>query len=343
MMSGSDEETMTAIAVFGALGHTGGFVIRELVRRGLRPIAIARDETRLAGLRQLGVETRSATVDDPASLDHALAGAVAVINCAGPFVDTAEPVLAAALRARIHYLDVCAEQPVTQALFDRHAAAAREAGIVAIPAMGFYGGLGDLLATAAVGDWDRADDIRIAIALDSWHPTPGTRKAAQRNTERRLFIAAGALTPLPDPAPMAKWEFAAPFGLHDVMELPFTETILIARHLSVPVMHAYLNVRPLGDLRDQSVPPPVAVDSAGRSNQRFMVDVVASKGDEERHLCVQGQDIYACTAPLAVEALQRILDGAVTERGVLAPGAIFDAVSFLQSLAPHHLQFGARP
>src|SRR5271156_1020508 len=33
------------------------------------------------------------TVDDPASLDRALSGAVAVINCAGPFIDTAGPVV----------------------------------------------------------------------------------------------------------------------------------------------------------------------------------------------------------------------------------------------------------
>ena len=45
-----------------------------------------------------------------ASLDRSLAVAAAVINCAGPFLETADAVSAAALRARIHYLDVTAEQ-----------------------------------------------------------------------------------------------------------------------------------------------------------------------------------------------------------------------------------------
>jgi hypothetical protein len=45
---------------------------------------------------------------------------------------------------------------------------AREGGIVIIPAMAFYGGLGDLLATAAMGDWTIADEIC----------TQGTVKAA---------------------------------------------------------------------------------------------------------------------------------------------------------------------
>jgi len=45
-----------------------------------------------------GSEVRLASVDDPASLDRAPSGAVAVINCAGPFIDTAGPVIDAALR-----------------------------------------------------------------------------------------------------------------------------------------------------------------------------------------------------------------------------------------------------
>ncbi len=108
-----------------------------------------------------------ASIDDPASLDRAISGAAAVINCAGPFLDTATPVIEAALRAHIHYLDVTAEQPVAFAAFEQFADAAQDAGVVIVPALGFYGGLGDLLATAAMADWVAADEICIAVALDS--------------------------------------------------------------------------------------------------------------------------------------------------------------------------------
>ena len=56
-----------------------------------------------------GEPIRAATVEDSASLDRALAGSAAVINCAGPFAVTAVPVIQAALRARIPYLDVAAK------------------------------------------------------------------------------------------------------------------------------------------------------------------------------------------------------------------------------------------
>src|SRR5579863_5030592 len=90
-------ESGQSVAVFGASGHTGRFVVAELLRRGFRPIPIGRDASRLAarGFQAHGIETRIANVEDPASLDRALAGAAAVINCAGPFLDTAEPLVAA--------------------------------------------------------------------------------------------------------------------------------------------------------------------------------------------------------------------------------------------------------
>jgi short subunit dehydrogenase-like uncharacterized protein len=68
---------------------------------------------------------RVASIDDPKLLDEAFAGAVAVINCAGPFLDTAAPLISAALRAGIHYLDITAEQAATLAAFERFSEAAR--------------------------------------------------------------------------------------------------------------------------------------------------------------------------------------------------------------------------
>src|SRR3984957_3675984 len=118
------------IAVFGASGHTGRFVVAQLFRRGFAPLAIGRDSAKMteSGFQQSGVPIRTASIDDPASLDRALAGATAVINCAGPFLDTADAVAAAALRARIHYLDVAAEQGSTQGTFTRFGEPATEAG-----------------------------------------------------------------------------------------------------------------------------------------------------------------------------------------------------------------------
>jgi short subunit dehydrogenase-like uncharacterized protein len=323
------------VAVCGASGHTGCFVIKELLQRGFTAVAIGRDGAKLATADfPAGVRREVAALEDPVSLACALAGADAVVNCAGPFLDTAESLVAAALRARIPYFDVTAEQASAQAIFERYSTAAEEAGVAVIPAMGFYGGLGDLLATTAMGGWTHADEVRIGIALDSWRPTEGTRATGRRNTARRLTLSDGRLQPLADPAPHIDWAFAEPFGRQEMVELPFTETILIGRHLQVSNLHAYLNTTPLRELRDADTPAPVAADASGRSAQTFLVEVEVRQGSTVRRASARGRDIYAVTAPLVVEAVQRVLNEAGAQGGVFAPGARFDAGRFLAALAP---------
>ena len=58
----------------------------------------------------------------------------------------------------------------------------------------------------------------------------------------------------------------------------------------------------------------------------------------------RGRDIYAFTAPLVVEAVDRILKGATSRRGAAAPGEVFEAASYLRALAPEHviLEIGGR-
>src|SRR5262249_1211448 len=155
--------------------------------------------------------------------------AAAVINCAGPFLDTMQAVAAAALRARSHYLDITAEQSSAQAAFATFDAPAREAGVVVMPAMGFYGGLAHLLLTAAMDDWAVAASISIGIALDSWHPTQGTRITGAKNTARRMVVADGRLSPISQPAAELEWDFPEPFARQKVVELPFSEIVVIAR------------------------------------------------------------------------------------------------------------------
>ncbi len=331
----NDGNLHPVVAVYGASGHTGRFVVAELSRRGLTAIAIGRNAASLAATDfPAGVRREAAGLDDPAALDRALTGADAVINCAGPFLDTAEPLVSAALRARIPYFDVTAEQASAQAIFERYSASAEEAGVAVVPAMGFYGGLADLLASAAMGDWTQADEVRIAIALDSWKPTEGTRVTGRRNTAPRLTLSEGRLLPLADPAANLVWPFADPFGVQEMVELPFTEAILIGRHLQVGELHTYLNTAPLRDLRNADTPAPVAADASGRSAQTFLVEVKVRKEGAVRRASARGRDIYATTAPLVVEAVERVLSGEAAQGGVFAPGALFDAQDFLTALAP---------
>lgn len=313
---------MSAVVVYGATGHTGRFVVAELAKHGFTPI--------LSGRRVDGLGGRQATVDDPDSLDRALDGADAVINAAGPFATTAGPVIEAALRAGIPYVDVAAEIEANASTLTGYA----KAETPVVPAMAFYGGLGDLLVTAALGEWTTADEVHVAYGLNSWHPTPGTRLAGQvshdRRAGQRVRFRNGALEYHGDQPSQQKWTF--PEGTREVIaEFSMADIVTVPSHIDVPDVRTYMSIEAATDLANPETPAPDAQSSA---DQTFVVDVLVRADGVERRAVARGRDIYAVTAPLAVEAVRRLLAGQTRTTGVASAGAMFDAADFLRSLAP---------
>ncbi|WP_406289251.1 saccharopine dehydrogenase family protein [Embleya sp. NBC_00896] len=328
-----------AIAVYGAYGHTGRFVVAELHRRGRPVVLVGRDEAKLRefGRRYPDSPVRVASVDDPESLDRAFVDVGAVINCAGPFLETTLPVADAAIRAGAHYLDVAAEQASAITLFDTYTDRAKDAGLVVAPAMAFYGGLGDLLVTAALGDWTSADEITLAFGLDSWLPTEGTRLTGASNAGQHLVFTGGRLVPFSYSQEVSAWEFAPPLGKQQVNEFSTADQVTIPRHVRTPEVRAVMNVAALDDVRSADTPAPTPADDSGRSAQTFVVEAIVRNGGQERRAVAGGRDIYAITAPIVVEAAERILTGRYTTTGTVAAGETFDATSFLTALTPDHL------
>lgn len=318
------------IAVYGATGHTGQFVVQEAQRRGLQVVAVGRNAARLEQLFPSAI-ARAAALDDPAGLEQAFAGCAVVINCAGPFLDTAAPVARAALRAGCHYIDVTAEQASAQASLADFDAPARAANRVVLPAAGFYGGLADLLASA-LARAGQIDEITVAVALDRWWPTAGTRKTGERNNVPRVVVKGGRLAPLLPSADVPDWAFAPPLGRQRMMELPFSEVVMLAHHLQADTIRSLINRSAIDDIRDASTPAPAAVDAAGRSAQRFELVVQVAQGGLTRSAGVRGQDIYAVTAPIVVEAARRLLAPSYRRGGALALAEAFDPVDLLRAL-----------
>lgn len=334
-------ESGRLVAVFGAYGHTGRFVVAELLARGFVAVPSGRDAQTLRKLADAnGLEARVASADDAASLDRALAGTVAVINCAGPFASTTGPVIEAALRAGIPYLDVAAELEANLDTFAHYRDRAKDTGAVIVPAMAFFGGLGDLLATAAMDDWTSADEAHIAYALSDWHPTAGTRRSGavsrERRGERRLRYHGGQWEHRTDAAPTLDWDFPEPVGRRSVIgEFTMADVVTVPQHLSIPDVTTYMNIEAVRDIASTDTPAPTAADGSGRSAQTFLVDVLIRSGGAERRATAGGRDIYAVTAPLVVEALERVLTGRTKTVGVASAGELFDAPDFLRALAPH--------
>jgi short subunit dehydrogenase-like uncharacterized protein len=322
------------VLVYGAYGHTGRFVVAQLLARGMSPVLSGRDRAKLEALQEQfpALEVRAAAVDDEVSLHQAAEGVGVVVNCAGPFLDTAVPLATAAVSAGAHYLDITAEQAAVQAVYAAHEERGWPTSVAVIPAMAFYGGLADLAATAAASGWDAVDEVTVTIGLDRWWPTAGTRSTGRRNTATRLVVEGGHLVAAPSPPPERVWQFRGPLGHQTVVACPFAEIITIARHLRSSKITTYITTAALDDIANPATPPPEPAGTDGRSAQQFVLDVVVTRSGHQRRISVSGQDIYFVTAPLVAEAARRLIQGDATIRGAAAPAEVFDADNFLEAL-----------
>ncbi|MDX6555327.1 MAG: hypothetical protein QOD86_1522 [Miltoncostaeaceae bacterium] len=97
-----------AILILGASGTVGGATARALARLGAGPVrCLVRDPARADGLAGLGLEVAIGDLDDPPSLDRALAGADRMLLVAplGPDLERREAAaIAAASRAGVRHV-----------------------------------------------------------------------------------------------------------------------------------------------------------------------------------------------------------------------------------------------
>ncbi len=163
--------------LYGASGYTGRLIAEEAVRRGHRPVLAGRSHEKLEPLASaLGLEVRTASLDDARSLAAALEGLPLVLHAAGPFIHTSEPMIQACLAAGAHYLDITGEVPVFENTF-RHDEEAKARHVTLMSGVGFDVVPSDCLARYVAEKVPGASELDIAIAAIS-QASAGTTKSA---------------------------------------------------------------------------------------------------------------------------------------------------------------------
>ena len=165
--------------LYGANGYVGEAAARMAVAAGLRPVLAGRNAARLEPLAaELGLECRVFDLEDAQKVERALQDAAVVLHCAGPYIHTFGPMLAACLRTGTHYLDLTGEIPVYAAIAERDAQA-RERGVMLLPGVGFDVVPTDCLALHLKQRLPGA--TRLALAFQAEGPAglpPGTQRTA---------------------------------------------------------------------------------------------------------------------------------------------------------------------
>jgi short subunit dehydrogenase-like uncharacterized protein len=320
---------MRKIGLLGATGYTGRltateFALREMdVRLGGRSAERLKNVDGTEGSERVVVDT-----SDAKALAGFLEGLDVVISTVGPFSVLGRPVVEAAVRAGVHYIDSTGEPGFMRDVYDAFPAAAA----AVVPACGFDYLPGDCAASVAAAALGTTPErIVVGYTINKMRPTRGTAmsslealvaepspRLARMEVEGRPAVGLpwgeDLTIPLWSPGTVVQCAVTAPKVASIIAPLAGSATGPMVR-LAAPMLRRLVNRMPEGptdEVRASAVTRVVATASAGGESKTVGVDV---------------NDIYGFTALALVESALRV-EGA----GAMAPSQAFDPAAILDAM-----------
>ena len=150
--------------LYGATGYTGREVARRLAEAGTDLVLAGRDSERVRGVAEpLGLAWTAFDLASSHRMEKALADVDVVLHSAGPFEQTAGPMIGACIATGTHYLDLSGEWP---AFVDAMAcdAAACAAEVMVMPGVGLTIVATDCLLALAMLRQPEAVRLRLGVS-----------------------------------------------------------------------------------------------------------------------------------------------------------------------------------
>jgi short subunit dehydrogenase-like uncharacterized protein len=310
---------MTKLMIYGAAGYTGRMAAAHARDAGL-PLVLAGRSAAVVDLAgKLQAESRVFGLEDEGAIDAALSDVSVLLNCAGPFMHTAEPLMRAAIRRGVHYLDIAAELNSYQ-LAETLDGQAQKAGVMLLPGSGGSVAMLGSLAGHAAGRVQRPQKIAIAIHVSGSMSRGSAISATQNVSTRTLIRKDGQLVDRP-----ASDLAAFDFGEGPVASFPVTlpDLITIARATGAPNVETYVHVS--GDAFPQDdlsrLPDGPSAEARAANRYQAAVQVTGDDGVVVRSILdtVNG---YSFTSLAAAEAARRVLAGE-SRPGFQTPAGLF--------------------
>ncbi|WP_336133437.1 saccharopine dehydrogenase family protein [Natronomonas amylolytica] len=325
------------LLIYGAYGYTGELVAEEAVDRGLDVVVAGRNEVRTDHLAaRLGVPGRG--FDVGAADDH-LDDIDVCLNCAGPFVETYEPLVEACLETGTHYLDITGELSVFEAIAERDREA-EKAGVCLLPGVGFDVVPTDCLAGHLHDRLPEADELRLGFD-PSGTISKGTLASVIEHADAGGKVRRGGrIVDVPTAHARRQIDFGR--GERNAVTVPWGDVSTAYYTTGIENIETYTAVPPLvGSAMKLSrfaaplfgLPP---VKEALQTLARTFVDGPSERQREEGACYVWGEatdgettvtsrvktpETYALTVDAATTAAERILADAPT--GFETPAAAF--------------------
>lgn len=300
---------MKKLLIYGAAGYTGSMaaecaasIVLTLVLAG-RPRSLhALDEL----AKRLDAEVRIFSLDDSEGIENGLASMDVLLNAAGPFASTAQPLMRAAIRTGVHYLDFSAELDTYRQALDLNDAA-RASGAMLMPGSGGSVAMLGSLAGHALATVDKPQKISIALDVAGAMSKGSTSSARQSMLTRTLHLVDGELVER-NPKEVRDFNFGNGPQSSFPVTLPDLLTIFHASGVAniETFVHVTAGALPTGDNHNGSAGPRIEELAANRYHAA--VEVEDEEGGITRFVLdtVNG---YTFTSMAAAEAARRVIAG----------------------------------
>lgn len=311
------------LIIYGATGYTGRLACQHAKSIGLNFFIAGRSEDKLKELAALlQVPYRVFDVEEVFLVQAALKNCQVLLNCAGPFLRTAKPLMWACIRNKVHYLDIAAELG-SYRLAEKRDDEARQVGVMLLPGCGgSVAMLGCLASHALEAAKGLVVGVDIALHVAGSMSRGSAVSAAENLTTDCLERRQGKLVAVEDTSP-SQFDFKDGRGTVSCVPATLPDLMTIGRATGVRNIRTYVNVSgdafPTGDLDELPAGPTV---EQRQSNPYHAVAIVKSENGSHTVSVLHTVNGYTFTPIASVEAARRVLGGD-WQPGFQTPAGVF--------------------
>lgn len=176
------------ILIYGANGYTGKLITQEAKAKGVKVEIAGRNEEAIKALaKETDYPFHIIELAETNKLEQLLTDFDTVIHCAGPFSETAIPMVEACLKSKTHYLDITGEIWVFEDIMKYHEQA-KASGIVLMPGVGFDVVPTDCLAGYLKEKLPSGNSLELAFVGSKTGMSRGTAVTMAKNISKGGFI-----------------------------------------------------------------------------------------------------------------------------------------------------------
>jgi len=289
------------LLIYGATGYTGTLIAHEAARRGLEFEIAGRSEAKLATLAaELNVAYHVFPVDSIEGWKKSLKSKTALLNIAGPFSETADQAMKAAIQFQVHYIDITAEIDIYR-LAETKDAQAKAAGIMLLSGAGLFSTYDPLVVHTA----RRVEDpvsLRVAFKYSGGF-TPGSVASASNIINAGILMRKnGVLESFPEAKPAA-FDFGN--GPEDASPLPLGGVVISYKSTGIQNIEEYFLMAQAAISLDAEAKTD-SQESEGIS--KIVAEVTGANGTVVRTIAEMPGG-YMPTVLSAIEITSRVIHG----------------------------------